>query len=129
MIVYSGINKKLSNEAIFYIYDVSMKGMENQYLFNLQCFKHDGESQNVTSLLEPPIRIALNKDTIYDCVSAFIKAYKYSQNLSYTTISNSLFLDFSHNLITNFGMELVGISIQRTGTNSKEPIIAQNVFY
>ena len=91
MIVYSGINKKLSNEAIFYIYDVSMKGMENQYLFNLQCFKHDGESQNVTSLLEPPIRIALNKDTIYDCVSAFIKAYKYSQDLSHTTISNSLF--------------------------------------
>ena len=74
MIVYSGINKKLSNEAIFYIYDVSMKGMENQYLFNLQCFKHDGESQNVTSLLEPPIRIA----------------YKYSQDLSHTTISNSL---------------------------------------
>ena len=50
-----------------------MKGMENQYLFNLQCFKGDGESENV-SLPQPPIRIALNEDTIYDCVSAIIKA-------------------------------------------------------
>ena len=36
-IVHSGINKNLSNEAIFDTYDVSIKGMENQYLFNLQC--------------------------------------------------------------------------------------------
>ena len=43
IIVHSGINKNLSNEAIFDSYDLWMKGMENQYLFNLQCFKHDGE--------------------------------------------------------------------------------------
>ena len=73
MILHSGINKKLSNKANLDTYNVSMKGMENQYLFNLQCFKHDGESENV-SLLQPPIRIALNEDTIYNCVSAIIKA-------------------------------------------------------
>ena len=32
MIVHSEINKNLSNEAIFDTYDVSVKGMENQYL-------------------------------------------------------------------------------------------------
>ena len=46
MIVHSGINKNLSNEAIFDTYDVSVKGMENEYLFNLQCFKHEGESED-----------------------------------------------------------------------------------
>ena len=64
MIVQSGINKNLSNEAIFDTYDVSIKGMLNQYLFKLQCFKHNDESENVTHLLQPPIRIALNKETI-----------------------------------------------------------------
>ena len=92
MIVHSKINKNLSNEAIFDTYDVSMKGMENQYLFNLQCFEHDGESENVTSLLQPPIRIALDKES----ASAIMKAYKYSQDLSHTKISNSLFGNFSH---------------------------------
>ena len=38
MMVHSGINKNLFNEAISDT-DVSIKGMENQYLFNLQCFK------------------------------------------------------------------------------------------
>ena len=32
MIVHSEINKNLSNEAIFDTYDISVKGMENQYL-------------------------------------------------------------------------------------------------
>ena len=55
MILHSEINKNLSNESYFDTYDESMKGLENQYLFNLQCFKLDGESENVTSLLQPPI--------------------------------------------------------------------------
>ena len=101
-----------------------MKGMENQCLFNLQCFKHAGESENATSLLQPPTRIALNKDTIYNCVSAIIKAYKYSQDPSYTRISNSLFWSFSRDSITKFGMELLGIFIQSTDTNTIEPNIA-----
>ena len=103
---------------------LSVKGTENQYLFNIQCFKHGGESENVTSLLQPPIRIALSKDTIYDCVSAIIKAYKISQDLSYKKISNSLFLDFSHDSITKFGMGLLDIFIQGTDINTMEPIIA-----
>ena len=56
--------KNLSNKAIFDTYNVSMKGMVNQHLFKLKCFKHDGESENVTNLLELPIRIVLNKVTI-----------------------------------------------------------------
>lgn len=52
--------------------------MENQYIFNLH-FRFDGESENVTSLLPPPIRIVLNEGTIYDCVSAVTKAYKTSK--------------------------------------------------
>ena len=104
--------------------NLRMKGMENQYLFNLQCFKHNGESDNVTSLLQPPIRLALNKDTIFDCVSPITKAYKYSQDSSYTKISNSLFGGFSHDSITKFGIELLGIFIQGTDTNTMEPIIA-----
>ena len=124
MIVHSGINTNLSNEAIFDTYDVSMKGMKNQYLFNLQCFKHDGESENVTSLLQPLIRIALSKDTIYDCVNAIMKAYKNSQDSSYTKISNSHYWDVSHDSITKFGMELLGMSIQVTDINIMEPIIA-----
>ena len=59
MILHSEINKNLSNEAYFDTYDESMKGLENQYLFNLQCFDLDGESENLTSLLQPPIRIDL----------------------------------------------------------------------
>ena len=123
MIVHSGINKNLLNEDIFDTYDVSVKGMENQYLFNLQCFKHDCESKNVTTPLQQPIRIGLNKDTIYDCVTAIIKAYKNSQDLSYTKISDSLFWGFSHDSITKFAMELLGILIQWNLS------LHQNVFY
>ena len=79
MILNSWININLSNKATFATYDVSIKGTENQYLINLQCFKHDGESENVTSLLRSPIRIALKEDVIYDCVSAITEAYKNSQ--------------------------------------------------
>ena len=67
MIFHSGINKNLSNEPIFDTYDVSMK------VINVYSICSDGESQNVTSLLQPPIRTALNKDTIYHCVRAIIK--------------------------------------------------------
>ena len=63
---------------IFDTNEISIKGMENQYIFNLH-FRFDGESENVTSLLPPPIRIVLNEGTIYDCVSAVTKAYKTSK--------------------------------------------------
>ena len=78
----------------------------------------------MTSLLQPPIRTALNKDTICDCVSAIIKAYKNSQDSSYTKISNSLFGGFSHDSIFKFEMELLGIFIQGTDINTMEPVIA-----
>ena len=87
-------------------------------------FKHDGESENVSSLLQPPIRIALNKDTIYDCVSTIIQAYKNSQNSSHKKISNSPFWGFRHDSITKFGMELLIIFIQGTDINTMKAIIA-----
>lgn len=49
MVVHSEINKSFSNEIIFNTCDVSMTDMENRYFLNLQCFKHDGGSENLTS--------------------------------------------------------------------------------
>ena len=74
--------------------------MENQYIFNLH-FRFDGESENVTSLLPPPIRIVLNEGTIYDYVSAVTKAYKTSKYWSYTKLSKSLLWGFSPDSISS----------------------------
>ena len=74
--VHAGINKNLSNESIVEMYDASMKGMENYYLFNPQLFKNELEKQSLTDLVQPPIHVALNKDTIYDCISAITKVYQ-----------------------------------------------------
>ena len=49
MVAHSEINKSFFNGIIFNTYDVSMTDMENRYFLNLQCFKHDGESENLTS--------------------------------------------------------------------------------
>ena len=95
---HSGINKNLSNEAIFDTYDVSVK------VINVYSICSDSESQNVASLLRPPIKTALNKDTIYDCVSAIIKWCKNSQDSSYTKISNFILGCFSLDSITTFRM-------------------------
>ena len=65
--------------------------MENQYLFYLQCFRNNAESDTVSNLLRPPMKFALNEDIIYNCVSAITKAYKNSGYSSYTKISNSVF--------------------------------------
>ena len=78
----------------------------------------------MASLLQPPIRIALNKDTIYDCLSVITKVYKKSQNSSYTMTSSFLFWSFSHDSITNLGIELFGMFIQGADINTMEPIIA-----
>ena len=46
-------------KLFFDTYDVLMKVMENQYLVNSQCFKNDGESETVTSFLQPPYQNCL----------------------------------------------------------------------
>ena len=43
--------------------------------------------------------------------------------MGYTKILNSLFWGFSHDSITKFGMEVLGIFIQGTDINTTGPII------
>ena len=79
-----------------------------------------------------PIRIAWNKDTIYNCVSAIIKAFKcYHKSLQiltrfelYKDFKLYLFWGFSHDSITKFGRELLGIFIQGTDSITMEPTVA-----
>ena len=109
MMVHQGVNKKISNEVIFDTYDVAMIGSENQYEFTKECFLN-----GALEVLQPPIRYALNKDTIYDCVGAITQAYKHSENSVYSKINNALFWGLSHDAIIKFGIDFLGVFIQVT---------------
>ena len=67
MMVHTGISTYLANEATFDVY-VSMQSMESKYLFNREVFKNEAAPKETMNLIQPPIRMALNKDTIYDAL-------------------------------------------------------------
>ena len=123
MMVHSGVNKKLSNEAIFEMYDVSMTGMETHFQFTQQCFKNE-QIAGAMEVLQPPIRYALNKDTIYNCVSAITKSYKERPDSVYSLIEDALFWGISHDAIIKFGVDYLGVFIQATDIQNIVPIIA-----
>ena len=103
---------------------MSMHGMETQYLFNMEVFKNELVPDCYKKLIQPPIRIALNKDTIFDCVSSILKTYSEQPQKKYTKIKNSLFWGFAHDGILKLGMDFLGIFIQGTDEETVEPITA-----
>ena len=68
--VHARVNKNISNEAIYEMYDTSMKGMESYYIMNKEILK----ANKVQTNLVPPHRVALNEhdDHIYKCIDAII---------------------------------------------------------
>ena len=122
MVVHSGINKNLSNEAIFENYDVSMKGMESQYLFNLECFKNEAVQPEVKRLLMPPIRMALNPSTIYNCVQTITAGHRSSPSSAFQKVQKSPFWGFIHDSIIKFGMDFLGIFIKGVDSDTIRPV-------
>ena len=98
MMVHAGVNKNISNEAIYEMYDTSMKGMESYYIMNKDIFK--GQMN-----LEPPLRVGLNEhdDYIYKCIDVITDMKQDDPNSSYHKIKKSLFGGFPMMLLTSLG--------------------------
>ena len=118
MMDHSGIKKNLCNESMFEMYDVLMKGMESQYLFNLECFKNEMVDNEVKNMLMPPIRMALNSETIHDCVKAITSSHVDSPSSDFQKIKKPNFWGFSYDSIIKFGIDFLGIFIK--GVNCEE---------
>ena len=70
--------------------------MESQYIFNREAFKNDAAPKEAMKHIQPPIRMALNKDIICDCVNTITAAYKNSPDSTYAKIASSLFWSFGY---------------------------------
>ena len=123
MSVHQGVNDRMSNESVFDHYNITITAMENQYLFQKHCLENEGMTDALKTL-QPPIRYALNKDTLYDCVAAITQTYKNSDDSVYQKIKSSLFWGFSHDAIIKFGVDYLGVFIQATDVENFIPVVA-----
>ena len=80
----------------------------NTFLTWKEVFKNASVPESYKKFIQPPIRVALNKDTIYDCLSSITKTYAEMPHSKYTKIRNSLFWGFAHDSIIKFGMDRDG---------------------
>ena len=123
MTVHQGVNQKISNESIFGNYELAVTSMKKQYLFQKQCLENEGHTEAL-KVQQPPIRYALSKGTIYDCVSAITEAYRKSPDCVYKKIDDSFFWGFSHDLIIKFGNDYLGVFIQGCDRDETAPVSA-----
>ena len=115
MMIHAGVNKNISNEAIYLNIETSWKGMESFYLLNKEKNKN----------LDIPLRVSIDDhdDRIYQCVAAIIKSKQCNPNSTYAKIRKSAFWGFSHDGITKFSKDLLGVFLQGVDEDG-DPLVA-----
>ena len=96
--------------------------MEAQYLSDRTCLQNEQQIEAV-KYLQPPIRMALNKETIYNCVLAITETHRHDNNSQFAIIKDSIFWGFFHDSVSKFSMELVGVYLQGIDSDTVEPVI------